>query len=154
MTQHPSEMAIDRYLAEEHRRFDHLMADVEFLVKRASFAQAGKRFGELRARMERHLEAEERVLLPLFERGDTRRRSAAALLHDQHARVLRMLEDLGAAISRNDFALFAKGVREFDILAVEHHATEERILHPWLESLIATEADYRRLCTEAHVELP
>lgn len=153
MTEHPSQTPIDRYLLGEHRRFDQLMADVEFLVDRRSFLQAAKRFGELRAALESHLHAEERVLLPLFENGDPRRKGAAKTLRDEHRKMLAMLDHLGAAISRNDFALFAKAVREFDVLAIEHQDSEQRVLHPWLEKVVHTEADYRRLCQESHVEL-
>jgi hypothetical protein len=135
----------DTFFDDEHRRLDHILADVEYLAERRSFQTAGKRFGELRRAVERHLHEEEDVLFPAFmlRTGDPR-----GLLPDilrQHTEVLESLEGVGAALSCGDYGAFCAELLRLAHRLRAHEADEERLLHPTMDSLLHSDEEWRSL---------
>jgi hypothetical protein len=133
------------FFDDEHRSLDHTLADVEYLAERRSFQTAGKRFGELRRAVERHLREEEDVLLPEFmvRTGDPRQ-----LLPDilrQHTEVLESLEGVGSALSCSDYRAFCVELARLAQRLRAHEADEERLLHPAMDALLHSDEEWRSL---------
>lgn len=59
---------VTEYLETDHRRLDDIVAEVRRLADAGGFAQAGARFAEFVCGLDRHIEVEEQILFPLFER--------------------------------------------------------------------------------------
>ena len=134
---------LDAYFTHEHHTLDQILADVEFLVERRSFIPAGKRFGEFRLAMERHLEAEERLLPELAHRS-AEAASLVAQARAEHAWVQRLTEAVGSAVSSWDFSAFSRQVSELVSALDEHQRNEEKLLHPAFDALLQGEADWLR----------
>jgi hemerythrin len=136
---------VPSFLDEEHRALDHTLADVEYLAQRRSFQSAAKRFGELRRAMERHLHDEEDVLLPAFESrtGDPDR--ILPMIRAQHASLLDVLDSIAAALSCDDYNAFCAAILELGDQLRAHEADEERVLHPALDRVLPTDADWKAL---------
>ncbi len=144
---------LDAYFSHEHRALDQILADVEFLVERRSFVPAGKRFGEFRLAMERHLEAEER-LLPLLAQRSADGAALVAQARAEHVWIQRLVDAVGAAVSCWDFSTFSRQVTELVSALDEHQRNEEKRLHPALDEVIASEPDWQRLLAEPVVARP
>lgn len=138
---------LDAYFTHEHHLLDQILADVEFLVERRSFIPAGKRFGEFRLAMERHLEAEER-LLPLLARRSADAAALVAHVRAEHAWVQRLIEAVGSAVSSWDFSAFSRQVSELVSALDEHQRNEEKLLHPAFDELLKGESDWQRFLEE------
>lgn len=146
------EDGIDAFLTREHRNLDHTLADVEFLSDRRSFVQAAKRFGEFRRGLEKHVRAEEKALLPLFLQRTGDPEGIVPTLRSEHECLLRLLDEVGGALSRWDHSAFCSNLDALNSALKEHHHNEERLLHPALDSLLHNETDWRNLCQQAHVD--
>ncbi len=116
-------------LTEPHRQLERVLADVEFLVARRSFAPAAARFGELRLSLERHMNEEENDIFPRYVKrvGDPDGLIASA--RAGHTRLRGLLDTLSAAISESDYAQFSAHVGELDRTLSAHSAEEENALH-------------------------
>jgi transcriptional regulator of acetoin/glycerol metabolism len=140
---------IDAFLISEHREFDHVLADVEFLSKRRSFTQAAKRFGEFRRRIEWHLDGEEQILLPLLVERTGDPGGVASRIHLEHEELRRLLDAAASSISQWDYPGFCRQLESLGVSLRAHHASEERLLHPALDALVQSEADWVALLREA-----
>jgi|CXWL01.1.fsa_nt_gi iron-sulfur cluster repair protein YtfE (RIC family) len=142
---------VDAFLAHEHQQLDAILGDVEFLSARRSFATAAKRFGEFRHLLEKHLHAEETMLFPLFVERTKDPQAIIPTLRAQHADLLRLVDHIAAAISQWDHEAFFTQVDALDAALKTHHLDEERLLHPALDALIRSEADWYTLCRKADI---
>lgn len=133
------------FFDEEHRVLDHTLADVEYLAERRSFQTAGKRFGELRRAIERHLRDEEEVLFPAFKARTGDPGGLLPRVLKQHAEVLAALEEVGAALSCGDYTAFCSALCALAQRLRTHEGDEERLLHPAMDALLHSDAEWRSL---------
>ncbi len=131
---------------EEHRTLDHHLADVEFLADRRSYASAAKRFGEVRRQLEQHLKEEEQVLFPFYVERTNDAGGVVAKMMGQHSELLIALEAVASALTAGDHPAFDAQIALLGELIRAHHASEEQLLHPTLDRLLATQADWDALC--------
>lgn len=122
----PAEQSPDRLLSEDHQRLDR---SFDALVTRAQ----GGDPADLRAEWEvfergllRHLELEERDILPGFARDDP---AGAQTILDEHAAIREALVEMG--ISLDLHFLRADAVQAFCDRLRAHAAREETALYRW-----------------------
>jgi hypothetical protein len=136
---------VPTFFDEEHRALDHTLADVEYLAQRRSFQTAGKRFGELRRAVENHLRDEEDVLLPEFRARTGDPGNILPLIRAQHRSVLESLDAVASALSCEDYPAFCEELSQLGDLLRGHEADEERLLHPALDRVVKSDADWKSL---------
>ena len=128
----------------EQQLLDEILDDVEFLSVRQSFHQAANRFGEFRRDLERHIETEERLALPLFaaRTGDPNR--VVERIREEHRRLAELVDAVATSISQWERARFVGQVAELRAALKVHHEDEEARLNPALG--LRTAADWEQLC--------
>lgn len=107
---------------------DHALAEVEFLAEKRTFDLAAQRFAEFRSMFEKHLQFEETVEFPEFERRTKDVQQVLPLIHSQHLRLVAALQYVGEALTKRDFTAFCSGLRDLNELLKEHQSTEERLM--------------------------
>ena len=130
----------------EQALLDQNLADVEFLSLRQSYFQAAIRFGELRHRLEEHIQTEEQFLLPLLVQHTGDPDGIAARIREDHRRLSDRVDAVAVAISQWDRAAFVEQVANLRAALKVHHEDEEARLHPLLSDVVRTAADWRLLC--------
>jgi len=62
-----TDVTVSACLERDHREIDAILNDVESLVRRGEPSGAEQLFGSFRGRLQRHIEAEEEILFPIYE---------------------------------------------------------------------------------------
>jgi hypothetical protein len=136
--------ASKQLLSQEERALEKTLADVRFLVMGRCFQSAAKRMGELRRRLEAHLDTEGR-LMPIFINRTGDPALLALRLRKEHDKIPRRVEAASGAITQWDSS---RALYELDRLseALEaHHETEDELLHPALDDLVPDDLDWESL---------
>ena len=128
----------------EQRLLDEILNDVEYLSAHQSFHQAANRFGEFRRELEAHIEAEERLALPLFAARTGDPNHVVERIRGEHRHLSQLIDAVATSISRWDRAGFLPLVVELRAALKVHHEDEEARLNPALG--LRTAADWHRLC--------
>ena len=111
---------------------DEILNDVEFLSLRQSFHQAANRFGEFRRDLERHIETEERLALPLFTARTGDPNHVVERIREEHRRLAELVAAVATSISQWERARFIAEVAELRAALKVHHQDEEARLNPAL----------------------
>ncbi len=131
---------VSDYLLYDHRRLDSILSEVERLVRAGSFARAAEQFNEFSCGLRRHIEAEESVLFPAFERltgalGPTRLMRA---IHAQHGDIGRWIDSVAAALEARDATAFAVALEPLTAVLSNHHTKEADILYSATDRLASS----------------
>jgi uncharacterized protein (DUF2249 family)/hemerythrin-like domain-containing protein len=122
--------AIREFLGDDHRRLDAILRHAAVLAHSGSFAQARASFEEFRCGLERHIEMEEEILFPSFEKATGITGGPTVVMHVEHLEIRRLMNTVGASLRAEDLASLLEGIREFTTLLEEHNAKEEDVLYP------------------------
>jgi len=127
-------------LAEQHRRFDRLIAATQAAAEQRAWDAYRGQLAALRASLESHIAFEERDLFPAFERANPQTGGMTGAMRAQHAQMRTLLARLAAAAP----AIDPEGCRaELDSLRStlrDHGAQEESMLYRACEKLPAAQA--------------
>ncbi len=121
-------MSTEPHVDLEHRELDRALGVVEYLAQRRSFGPATRAFREFRRLLEAHLEHEESVTFPEYERRTGDPGHVLDLIRAQHRGLVAELRHLGAALTEADYPTFCSHLDALDRLLKAHQATEERLL--------------------------
>jgi hemerythrin superfamily protein len=120
-TQQVTQQTIVEQIARDHRKTDMAIAELEMRLRKQGDDELGPVFAPMTRELLGHMAAEERLLYPLLERGETRDLVTDA--RKGHAAIRRQLEELtaGGAMERTEWG------RRLQVLKqeVQHHATDE-----------------------------
>ena len=133
-----SELAggVTKLLGVDHERLDALFADAKRLLSTGEVSEARSRFGAFRAGLERHIEAEEQLLFPVFEElSGGGSGGPTTVMRAEHAE----LRERMAEIARDFEAVPKEGLTTplaaLTALLFAHNGKEERILYPMADRL-------------------
>ena len=115
-------------LVREHARLESLLDRAVAALGEGDERERARAWGELESELLAHMDAEERLLLPLFHRVSPR---GAAIVGQEHRHIRARLAEVGASIAagRPDRAL----ARAFAAELRAHARSEERLLYRWAE---------------------
>ena len=119
--QQVSQLTIIEHIRKDQRPTDMAIAELEMRLRKQGDDELGPVFAPMKKELLGHMAAEEQLLYPLLERGETRDLVADAL--KGHAAIRRRLEELdaGGSMERSEWG------RRLEILKqeIQHHATDE-----------------------------
>lgn len=142
--QRPVSDSFRRYLknrlTEDRPVLEKILDDAAYLVEHRSFATAGKRFGELRIRLERHMAVEREVLFPLLGTA-TPESSDIGKVKSEHAVIRTWMEKTGSAISGWDAGGFKRAQHHLAAALKAYTADEDKLLESSSESCGCSEQD-------------
>lgn len=122
--------SVSEYLGFDHNRLDSMLPEVERLVGAREFTRAAERFGEFSCGLNRHIEAEEQILFPAFERRTGMRSGPTVVMRAEHVEIRQWMAAAAAALQAQDAAGFAHAVgRMVNVLTI-HNMKEEQVLYP------------------------
>jgi hemerythrin-like domain-containing protein/uncharacterized protein (DUF2249 family) len=135
----PGPRATTEYLEGDHDRLDALLLEARRLADAGSFERARALFREFRCGLSRHIEIEEQVLFPTFERLTGIAAGPTRVMRMEHVEIRVLMETLAAAFDSDDERT---GARVDALVAVlsEHNMKEERMLYPMTDDALGTEA--------------
>jgi hypothetical protein len=126
----PCRVSTEPHVDLEHRELDRALGVVEYLAQRRSFGPATNAFLEFRRMLEAHLDHEEAVTFPEYERRTGDPGHVLELIRAQHRGLEAQLRRLAGALTSADYQAFCSHLDVFDRLLRAHQATEERLLPP------------------------
>ena len=133
-----SPRGVDEYLTWDHRRLDALWDATKALVGSGSFAEARERYGEFRCGLDRHIQAEERVLFPIFE-ARAGKCGPTEVMRIEHVAIREAMAEIDAALASSDGGMFAIVARELESVLGEHNGKEEHVLYPMTDRVLDDE---------------
>jgi uncharacterized protein (DUF2249 family)/hemerythrin-like domain-containing protein len=121
---------VSDYLGFDHNRLDSILPEVERLVGGRDFAQAAERFAEFSCGLNRHIEAEEQILFPDFERRTGMRSGPTVVMRAEHAEIRKWMAAASAALEAQDAVAFGNAVARMTDVLTLHNMKEESVLYP------------------------
>ncbi|HEY3354100.1 MAG TPA: DUF2249 domain-containing protein [Polyangia bacterium] len=119
------------YLNWEHHRLDALVQATLTSAGRGQLPEARTRFAEFACGITRHMEMEERLLLPRLHRLGPAPRELGRVLAE-HGDVRRLTGAISRALGA-ELAFFLDALRELEEMLLLHDMREERLLYPLIE---------------------
>ena len=122
----------DRF-AKDHERLELLLRQ---LAESAACAESSKLcevWTDFETCLTRHLEAEERYLLPLVEAAHP---AEVAAIREDHLAIRRLVAELGVRVDLH--AVSEPAVTDLLRLLHEHASSEERALYGWADQVVST----------------
>jgi hemerythrin-like domain-containing protein len=119
---------ITKRLRRDHDELERIFEEVRNAVEGADAATISEVWTEFERRLERHLDAEERLLLPRLRRHHP---SEVRRIEKEHATIRSLVAELGI---QADLRTLRKDVADVLVTALERHAAfEERGLYRWAD---------------------
>ena len=126
----PGPRGVREFLGEDHRRLDAILRHAAVLAHAGSFVDSRASFAEFRCGLERHIEIEEQILFPWFEKETGTSGGPTAIMRLEHLEIRRLMNTIGGSLRAEDLASLLEAIRGFTNLLEEHNAKEEDVLYP------------------------
>lgn len=119
--QQVTQQTIVEHITRDHRTTDRAIADLEMRLRGQGNDELGPVFAPMKQELLGHMAAEEELLYPLLERGETRALVTGA--RKGHAAIRRSLEELaaGGAMEKTEWTRRLQVQKQ----EIQHHATGE-----------------------------
>ncbi len=123
-------------LGVDHRRLDTVLADAKRSLAAGEVAAARARFGEFRAGLEHHIEAEEQILFPVFEDMiGAAQGGPTAVMRAEHGELRRLMAEVARGLDAVPEEGLTTPLAALTARIYAHNGKEERILYPMTDRL-------------------
>ena len=132
---------VSEYLQQDHRRLDAIVSEVVRLADSGSFPEAVTRFAEFACGLNRHIDAEENVLFPTFEKMTGMSGGPTTVMRVEHVEIRRWMGLGAAALDARDVAGVKRAVSGLTGVLSVHNMKEEQILYPMTDQAAGGERE-------------
>lgn len=133
MTNRPTDVVT--YFTEDHRACDAIWAEVEAAVDAGDDAGAKAAFDRFAQRTRRHLNMEEEVLFPAFERATGMHGGGPTMvMRMEHERMRAVLDGMAAAAASGSWEDVSDHGDTLLMLTQQHNMKEEGMLYPMADA--------------------
>jgi iron-sulfur cluster repair protein YtfE (RIC family) len=122
-----------------HHLCDDHFVNAENAVAQRRWDDASRLFHELRTTTERHLQTEEEVLFPAFERGTGSAQGPTAMMRMEHTQMRELLQAMADSLGARDAARYLGLSETLLTLMQQHNVKEENVLYPMSDRLLAAQ---------------
>ena len=122
--------AISRYLTEDHRRCDRLLAECEARIAAKTWQAADEATVAFNDATRRHFAMEEEALFPALEQGAPVAAGPTGVMRMEHSQIRQLLDELLAAVRARELDASLGNIETLHLLSQQHNAKEEGILYP------------------------
>lgn len=136
---------VTAYLEADHRRLDAILPDVERLAAAGAYRDAAARFAEFSSGLGRHIDLEEGILFPVFERATGMTQGPTRVMRAEHLEIRDSMRAATESIARDDGARLGDAIARLTQTLIEHNRKEEHILYPMTDEAMADDAQRREL---------
>jgi uncharacterized protein (DUF2249 family)/hemerythrin-like domain-containing protein len=136
---------VSELLGRDHARLDALFAAARRSAAADALTEAASAFDELAHGLERHIEAEESVLFPAFEKATGATNGPTAVMRAEHVKIRQLLAAGTTALAEGSASRFESSARQLEIVLGQHNGKEEGILYPMTDQAVADDAEREAL---------
>lgn len=122
--------SVAEYLGTDHVRLDSIVAELEGRLDTGNLPAARARFDEFSCGLERHIQVEEQLLFPAFERSTGMVGGPVPVMCQEHALLRELLGRISDAIDAGDAGEARDLVDEVKVFLEPHNMKEEQIIYP------------------------
>lgn len=126
----PGARGVAGYLQTDHVRLDAFIAELEGRLDVGDLTAARPLFDDLACGLERHMQVEEQVLFPAFERVTGMRGGPVPVMHQEHVQLRALLGGISDALAAADVDTAGGALDEAVELLRQHNTKEEHIIYP------------------------
>jgi hemerythrin-like domain-containing protein len=132
---------IQELLTKDHQDCDQLFADAESAVAKTDLAAGHAPFARFSAAMERHVDAEERLLFPVFEERTGERLGPTEVMRREHKMMRDVIANMDAALAQQQAQRYLGLSETLLVLMQQHNVKEESVLYPMIDQLLNAERE-------------
>ncbi len=142
------DLTVTKYLEDDHRRLDAIAQEVGRRLGVRAFSDAARSFGEFAVGLNRHIDAEEQVLFPTFERLTGGPGGPTIVMRSEHVDIRQLMKDVSGALRDENASLASQKLGELVELLGAHNRKEEGMLYPVADGALGTPAARAALVRE------
>ena len=125
----------DNWLTHDHHKYDEMLSECEMAAEMADWKDAIRLFDEFIIELKLHMQLEDEVLYPLFEKKQND--DEMSVLHEEHENLIRLLRDLICVIKTKNVDHFIDSLVPLHEAMNEHNKHEEIVFeHLGSDSLL------------------
>ena len=132
---------INRFLAADHQRCDHLFASAEAAAAGGDWPSTEAGFAQFRDGLLHHFSMEEEVLFPTFEERTGMFSGPTQMMRMEHAQMRELLGQMAEAAVRGDREGFLGDGETLLIVMQQHNVKEEQILYPMADQALSDDTE-------------
>lgn len=132
---------ISRYMTDDHRRCDRLLAACEAAVGANDWSASNAAAIDLHDATLRHFALEEDILFPAVEQANPRAGGPTGVMRMEHRQMRRVIEDLAAAVRTRNRDDCLGTLETLHMLVQQHNAKEEGVLYPLCDGALGDRAE-------------
>lgn len=134
--------SVTEHLEGDHRRLDAMMPHVVAAIGAGDFDAARARFAEFACGLDRHIEIEERLLFPVFERTTGMSDGGPTfVMREEHVEIRSAMAAVTAALAARHADLAIESLDTLTDVLSTHNVKEERMLYPMTDRAIGEDRD-------------
>jgi hemerythrin-like domain-containing protein len=118
------------YMTAKHRHCDDVFTEAESAVAESNWPLAKKKWQEFSSELEAHIQAEETILFPLFERATRMTGGPTQVMRMEHEQMRALANELDQALSANKKDDFLGLSETMIVMMQQHNMKEESMLYP------------------------
>lgn len=139
---------VTEYLEADHRRLDAILPEVERLAAAGSYGPAASRFAEFSSGLDRHIDLEEQILFPTFERATGMTSGPTQVMRAEHVQIRRWMDAAAASLAAADAAGLGEALAALGQVLAAHNMKEEHMLYPMADRAMPGDEARRALVEE------
>lgn len=124
---------VSDYLQFDHRRLDAMLPTVVELLGTGAFGGAADQFADFACGLNRHIEAEERVLFPAFEERTGMRTGPTVVMRAEHVEIREWMALVETSLKAQDDAGARHALTRLTATLSAHNMKEELMLYPMID---------------------
>lgn len=117
----------NNWLVHDHRKYDEMLTECEMAAEMADWKDAVNLFNKFTSELKSHMQLEDEVIYPLFEKKSPDAEDAMLELHEQHEDLVRLLTDLVSVIKNKNIDHFMESLIPLHKVMNEHNQFEEEV---------------------------
>ena len=117
----------NNWLVHDHRKYDEMLTECEIAAEMADWKDAVNLFNKFTDELKSHMQLEDEIIYPLFEKKSADAEDAITELHEQHDDLVRLLTDLVYVMKNKNIDHFMESLIPLHKIMNEHNKYEEEV---------------------------
>jgi len=128
---------ITQKMQQDHQRCDDLFVQAEELIANEQWDKGLETFTEFGNALNHHLDMEEQVLFPEFEKQTGSSAGPTQVMRSEHVQMRDLVTDMAAAVEQKNQDDYLGLSETLLIMMQQHNNKEENILYPMTDQVLA-----------------
>ena len=134
-----SDSSLSGFFARDHRDCDEHWLAVENAIEGGDPAAIGASWDAFDHRQRRHLDIEEQIMFPAFERATGMTSGPTAVMRMEHEQMRGLLDQMAGAVKAGEYPAVLDLGDTLLMLVQQHNQKEEAMLYPMADNALASD---------------